>query len=933
MNALTNSGQDASDLTRSQKGRRAFREMEQIQAGLIICNRYKIRELLGRGGFGVVFAAYDQVLQSEVALKFLDPGLSLSVRKFRRVRREINLSRRITDPRIVKVFSLESWRGLHFLVMERVQGRSLADYLQNRSGPVSWDDFAKIFLSILEGVKVLHRHGIVHRDIKPSNIFLVGDNIKILDFGMAKEVNDPEQTSELGETVGSPMYMSPEQILGRAIGPASDIYQLGLILYLALSGHHPFPSRSNTVEVLFQQLQGKPPAIKIASGRLPHFLNEAVFRALEKNPRHRFADIEAMISTLRRQRPARMRVPRWARKRAVMIAGLIFLVVFAAIWLGHPLRVTNIELDQTRVKGTNALGIPLWNREFSPQKVYQVTPFSLDDMVPESWNIVPQGRRGVRVLSIPVQNKAFPMDFSLGTLETDSRLVLMDGRGHELLQQPFTRVFQLDTHGYTRRFYPYGFRKQDVNGDGRQEQLMLVRHSQGMFPSALVLLRGGGFSVLTSPGVISRYRVVERDASGVVFQVLAMANPLSHMNYLARVRMNLDGPWQYVHALPNRHVEQSASIPQDVLLLPRGARIEREGPGGEVVFKDHDAGDHWVYHFTDGVRILKNGREKMRFRDDPAIVSAVLATVQRSYVARTRSHNPHAALRELSSAFASQLENPCWKSALHYMRGDLWAEMGEYAAARKDLETALDANPFNMDAGCRLSETIFLQGDSSGAEKLVRERFGDHFMFWGLSNGRDLFLMWLELHSGSFREARERVNTLFFDKPGLGLAYGGLIDLFAGDYNRACDAFEKARKLPPNLFTVAEFRLFFARALVTSGRDPDRARFLLRDLKTHSSRQGWRTGVLRAWLDAENGDRSPALKRRARESWKILRERARGDLQARLWLFLDAWCYGRTMETLGETEAAQEGYRACVQANPLTGAAADARKRLNVLGI
>jgi tetratricopeptide (TPR) repeat protein len=387
-----------------------------------------------------------------------------------------------------------------------------------------------------------------------------------------------------------------------------------------------------------------------------------------------------------------------------------------------------------------------------------------------------------------------------------------------------------------------------------------------------------------------------------------------------------------VHALPNQFVEQSASIPQDVLLLPRGARIEREEPEGVVVLQDHDAGNHWISHSLDGVRILRNGREIMRFRDDPATVSAVLKAIQRSYVARSRPGNLHEALRELTATFPVQLENPCWKSALHYLRGDLMADLGAYAAARKDLEIALAAYPHNMDAGCRLSETIFLQGDISGAEKLVQERFGGHFMFWGLSNGRDLFLMWLDLCRGRFREARERVNSLFFDKPDLGLTYGGLIDLFAGDYNRACDAFEKATALPPNLFTVAEFRLFFARALVTSGRDPERARFFLEDLKTHSSRQGWRTGLLRAWLDAGNGDRSPALVRRARESWEILRERARGDFQARLWLFLDAWCFGRTMETLGETEAARQGYRACVKANPHCGAAADARRRLNGLG-
>ncbi len=905
-----------------------FRELESIQPGEVIANRYTIKKFLGRGGFGVVFAAYDRVLCSEVALKLLHPGLSLSPRKFKRVRREINLSRKITDSRIVKIFSLEAWHGLYFLVMELVKGRSLADYLKSRSGPIPWQEFSEIFLSILEAVEALHRHGIVHRDIKPSNIFLVGKNIKILDFGAAKEMDDPEQTAELGEIIGSPLYMSPEQISGRAVGPASDVYQLGLILYQALSGHSPFPNQSGTVELLLKHMHETPPPIKLVNAYLPQFLNQVVLRSLEKNPRHRFPDVACMSHALRRGRLPRLRISLRKFRRSAWILGAGVLVLVVLMWRGRPFQLKDVAVDETRVLGMNALGISSWRRDFSPHTIYQATMFSLEDAVPEFWQIVPKGRFGVRVISVPLQNKAFPGDSSLGTLDADSRLVLMDGRGRNLLDQSFTRIFQLDPHGYTRRFYPYGFSERDLNRDGLSEQMMLVRHSQGMFPSALVILRGGGFSVFTSPGVIENYRILDANHPGVTLQILAMANPVAHMKYLIRVRMNLAGNWQFQHALPGSQVDAGTVGQEEVVLLPPGARIEREGPGGSVVFQDSYTLERIEYQPEGGLTIVSPGGESKSFRDETDGVFLALNSIQRAYAVRLQRHDFAAARKELDAVFSLELGNPYLRSALFYLRGDLHAEAAEYASARVDFENALRIYPFNMDAACRLTETVFLQGDALAAEQMVNERFGNHYMFWGLSNGRRLFLLWMDLHHGRFRKALERVKSLFYDKPGLAITYGGLVDLFRGNYDQACDAFEKAGRLPPNLFTVAEFRLFYARALVAAGRKAETARFLLQDLKTHSPRQGWRTGMLQAWLDAQGGDRSPGLKLRVQDAWERVLQRARGDFQARLWLFLDAWCYGRVMDWLNETAAAREGYRNCLGANPFSGAAADARRRL-----
>ena len=233
----------------------------------MINDRYRLEKLIGQGGFGIVFEALDVTLNSRVAVKFLNPRLTGNEKKFLRVQREINLSRKISDERIIKVFSLESWQEIHFLVMELAAGRSLKSFLQEKGrrrlagvqGDIPGDPGG--------GRRSCIASGIVHRDLKPANILIdEAQQIKILDFGLAKEVDDTDKTSTVGEIVGSPYYMSPEQIRGGAVDFRSDVYQLGLILYRTLSGRHPF-EHTSTMEVIFKQLNQRPERLGAGGGR------------------------------------------------------------------------------------------------------------------------------------------------------------------------------------------------------------------------------------------------------------------------------------------------------------------------------------------------------------------------------------------------------------------------------------------------------------------------------------------------------------------------------------------------------------------------------------------------------------------------------------------------------------------------------------------
>ncbi len=257
-------------------------------------------------------------------------------------------------------------------------GRSLKSLLEEK-GRLGWPEFRGIFLDILEAVAVLHGNGIVHRDLKPANI-LIDDRqrVKILDFGLAKEVEDTEKTSTVGEIVGSPYYMSPEQIRGEAIGFPSDVYQLGLVLYRTLSGRHPF-EQTSTMEVIFKQLNQRPELSAPQWSGLPRFLRFGLQKALEKSPGRRFPDAGAMAGFFRRGTVSLWRRVHDAVRRGRLKWALAFLALAAvAVWTYQATfgsrAVHALRHDGSRLEARNRFGVRLWRKDFSPFSVYLAYP-------------------------------------------------------------------------------------------------------------------------------------------------------------------------------------------------------------------------------------------------------------------------------------------------------------------------------------------------------------------------------------------------------------------------------------------------------------------------------------------------------------------------------------------------------------------------------
>jgi serine/threonine protein kinase len=258
---------------------------------------YEIADEIGRGGMAVVCRAYQPQLERWVAIKIMHTEAG-SEEFLDRFRREAKAIAALRHPNILTIYDYGEERGIAYIVMEYVPGGSLKMHLTEE--PMEWPDAATLVIPVGRALAHAHSRGIIHRDVKPANILLARPDWPLLaDFGLVKLLDPQRAITRPGASIGTPTYFSPEQAAGEEVDHRSDVYGLALVLYQLLTGRLPFDATS-PIDAMLSRLHDDPiPACRV-NPRIPRTLESVIMRALTRDPRDRYSDMEAMIDALSR---------------------------------------------------------------------------------------------------------------------------------------------------------------------------------------------------------------------------------------------------------------------------------------------------------------------------------------------------------------------------------------------------------------------------------------------------------------------------------------------------------------------------------------------------------------------------------------------------------------------------------------------------------
>jgi len=259
--------------------------------------RYEIRSVLGIGGMGEVYRAFDTLIEREVAVKILPPGISENSTSLRRFLAEAKSAGKLSHANAVSIYEIGQEGESYYLVMEFVGGGSIADQME-KSGPLSVLEATRVVADACRGLIAAHAAGLVHRDIKPANLLRTQDGqIKVADFGLAKHTfdNTSRKITQTGRVVGTPYFMSPEQCEARAVDHRSDIYSLGATYYTLLTGMNPYDVEGSVVQIMYAHCNSEVLDPGKVDPSLPEACTHIVQRAMAKQPDERYQSAEEML--------------------------------------------------------------------------------------------------------------------------------------------------------------------------------------------------------------------------------------------------------------------------------------------------------------------------------------------------------------------------------------------------------------------------------------------------------------------------------------------------------------------------------------------------------------------------------------------------------------------------------------------------------------
>jgi len=325
---------------------------EEITIGSTFASRYQVIDELGKGGMGKVYRVLDKKLNEEVALKLMKHEISLDKKTVERFTNELKLARKIVHKNIARMFDLNEEKGTHYITMEYVKGEDLKRLIR-KIGLLGAGQAIPIAKQICEGLEEAHRSGVVHRDLKPQNVMVDEDgNARIMDFGISRSL-ESKGITDAGMMIGTPEYMSPEQVEAKDIDLRSDIYSLGIILYEMTTGQLPFAA-DTPFAVGIKQKSEKPKNPRNINPQIPEDLSRVILKCLNKvkdaryqsagEVRSELVDIERALPTTERKVP--LRKPLTSREitvhfsmKKIFVPALIFaavVIIGVIIWQALP---------------------------------------------------------------------------------------------------------------------------------------------------------------------------------------------------------------------------------------------------------------------------------------------------------------------------------------------------------------------------------------------------------------------------------------------------------------------------------------------------------------------------------------------------------------------------------------------------------------------
>jgi eukaryotic-like serine/threonine-protein kinase len=338
--------------TGSRTGARSSRSVFGIpEPGDELGHRYRIDQLLGQGGMGRVYKAYDKELDRTIALKILQPELTSDPNAMQRFKQELLLASRISHKNILRIHDLGEADGVKFISMAFVEGEDLHHLLRTQ-GRLPVERALKIAQQLCEALDAAHSEGVVHRDLKPQNILMgKNDHVYVVDFGLAKSLEASSAgMTRTGQYLGTPRYMAPEQVEAKPVDKRTDLYALGLILFEMVTGDEPFKGDS-TLQIMYRRVKEKPPNPKNLNPELPDYLVRTILRCLERDPTRRYQSAAEILADLRAAhatsgaRTVQFTLPKLERKTWLLaLAGFValFLILIATppvrhfVFRGHP---------------------------------------------------------------------------------------------------------------------------------------------------------------------------------------------------------------------------------------------------------------------------------------------------------------------------------------------------------------------------------------------------------------------------------------------------------------------------------------------------------------------------------------------------------------------------------------------------------------------